>query len=122
MARFRYFLLTSVLLIAAPSIGGSHVSASDSTTESTVVESDATDSTLVWRLENDPSQCIGFLPKPNCGYEPRDAGERGGSLQITLFFVMMGALGVIGTVIVRNVMRRDAALARSTDRRTSADD
>ena len=40
-----------------------------------------------------------------------DAGERGGALQITLFFVLMGALAVIGSVIIRNVIRRDRAIA-----------
>ena len=72
-----------------------------------------TDTTLVWRVERDPSECIGFLPKPGCGYAPQDAGERGGALQITLFFVMIGAIAVIGTVVVRNVVRRDRALART---------
>ena len=67
--------------------------------------------TIAWRIERDPSECIGFLPKPDCGYEPQDAGERGGALQVTLFFVMVGAVGVIGSVIARNVVRRDRALA-----------
>ena len=72
--------------------------------------------TIAWRIERDPSECIGFLPKPDCGYAPQDAGERGGSLQITLFFVMIGAVGVVGSVIVRNVVRRDRAIAAALAR------
>lgn len=67
--------------------------------------------TIAWRIERDPSECIGFLPKPDCGYAPQDAGERGGALQVTLFFVMIGAVGVVGSVVVRNVVRRDRAIA-----------
>lgn len=78
--------------------------------DTTVPADDVTDTTLVWRIENDPSECIGFLPKPGCGYEPTDAGERGGSLQITLFFVLLGAVGFIATVVVRNIIRRDRAM------------
>lgn len=120
MARRRYFLL-SVALVLAPFAGAAHAASDDTvpdvTTLSTVDPADGstTDSTIVWRLENDPSQCIGFLPRPDCGYKPQDAGERGGSLQITLFFVLLLALGVIGTVIVRNTVRRDRALARGLD-------
>ena len=77
------------------------------TTDTAVPADEVTDTTLVWRIENDPSECIGFLPKPGCGYEPTDAGERGGALQITLFFVLLGAVGFIATVVVRNVIQRD---------------
>ena len=90
------------------------------TVADTVVDS-VTDTTVVWRIERDPSECLGFLPKPGCGYEPTDAGERGGSLQITLFLVMIGALAVIGTVVARNIVRRDRALnAAVTDGTTDA--
>lgn len=99
----------------------------DTTTDTVVdtvvdpVADNVTDSTAVWRIEKDPSECLGFLPKPGCGYEPTDAGERGGSLQITLFLVMIGALAVIGTVIARNIVRRDRALnATVTDGTTDA--
>ena len=76
-----------------------------------VPDDSVTDTTTGWRLENDPSECINSNPRPNCGYKPQDAGERGGALQVTLFFVLMGAIGVIGTVIVRNVIKRDRAIA-----------
>lgn len=89
---------------------GSRVTA-DSVADDTPTTDQVTDSTTGWRLENDPSECINSNPRPNCGYKPQDAGERGGWLQITLFFVLMGALGVIFTVIIRNVVRRDRAIA-----------
>ena len=83
---------------------------------------DVTDSTVVWRLENEPSACINSNPRPNCGYKPQDAGERGGALQITLFFVLIGALAVILAVVFRNVARRDRALAESIERSGSSED
>ena len=58
-------------------------------------------------LENDPSQCIGFLPRPNCGREPRDSGDRGGAMQWAVFAVLMTGVGTVGTVVVRSVIRRD---------------
>lgn len=64
-------------------------------------------------LENDPSQCIGFLPKPNCGREPRDSGDRGGALQYAVFGVLMAGIATISTVIARSVIRRDRAMAVS---------
>ena len=76
----------------------------------------------MWRLENDPSECINSNPRPNCGYKPTDVGERGGALQITVFFVMMGAIAVIGTVIVRNIVKRDRAIAAELARNESAPD
>jgi hypothetical protein len=105
VARSRYFLSVTALAFAAWSAVAAPAQAAD--------DEPVTSSTIAWRIEGDPSQCIGFLPKPDCGYEPLDAGERGGSLQITLFLVMMGGLGVIGTVVVRNVVRRDRAIARA---------
>ena len=66
--------------------------------------------------ENDPENCINFLPRPNCGREPQQAGDRGGVLQYALLAVVLAALGTIGAVVVRNVIRRDRAL---TDRVTA---
>lgn len=71
-----------------------------------------TDSTFVWDLEKEPSECIGFLPKPGCGKEPQQAGDRGGALQWTVFAVILAGVGTVGTVLVRNVVRRDREIAR----------
>jgi hypothetical protein len=69
------------------------------------------DSTFVYDLEKEPSDCIGFLPKPGCGKKPQQAGDRGGSLQYLTFGFMMIGLGTVGTVLVRNVMKRDREIA-----------
>lgn len=72
------------------------------------VSSDITSSTLYgWGIERDPSECIGLLPKPGCGTKPTDAGERGGSLQVATFAVILIGLAVIFTVVFRNVLRTD---------------
>lgn len=72
------------------------------------MSSDITDTTLYgWGLERDPSECIGLMQKPGCGTKPTDAGERGGSLQIATFGVIILGLVVIFTVVFRNVLRAD---------------
>ena len=69
------------------------------------------DPAYVWDLENDPSQCISSNHRPNCGKKPQLSGDRGGWMQYTVFLVMLAGVGVIGTVLVRNVIRRDRAIA-----------
>lgn len=82
------------------------------TTDTVPVADAVTDTTFVWNLEKEPSECIGFLPKPGCGKEPEQAGDRGGALQWAVFGFIMAGVGVIGTVIVRNIIRRDRAIAQ----------
>ena len=77
------------------------------------------DTVYYYDLEKDPSECIGFLPKPGCGKEPEGAGDRGGALQYTVFAVMLGGIGVIATVIGRNVVRRDRIVNAPRDTSTS---
>lgn len=117
------FFVCAMVLPAGTAVATGRPGSSDTTADTvvdTVVDS-VTDTTAGWRIENDPSECLGFLPKPGCGYEPTDAGERGGTLQITLFLVMIGALAVIGTVVARNIIRRDRAInAAAADRTTDA--
>ena len=62
-----------------------------------------TSTPAVYDLENEPSQCIGLLPKPGCGKEPQDAGDRGGALQYAVFGLMIVGLGVIGAGMVRGI-------------------
>lgn len=100
-------LACAVLLTIAP-FGTAAAFASDST-DTTVPPSP--DSTYVYDLDNEPSECIGFLPKPGCGKAPQQAGDRGGSLQILTFVVMLTGVGVIATVLIRNVIKRDRAIA-----------
>jgi hypothetical protein len=129
VARHRALALVAFLFVSAPFVpaaGGASATPDTRqpgrvTVDTAVPTDDITDTTLVWRIENDPSECIGFLPKPGCGYEPTDAGERGGALQITLFFVLLGAVGFIATVVARNIIRRDRAVNAPHGGTTAAD-
>lgn len=108
MPRFTTFVCALLLTIAP--VGAVSVSASsnDQTVDTTVPTSEPE---FGYDLEKDPSDCIGFLPKPGCGKEPQQAGDRGGALQYVVFAVMLAGLGIIATVLVRNVIKRDRALA-----------
>ena len=100
----------AVLLTLAP-FGLSAVSASDTPTDSTVAASEVTDSTFVYDLVNEPSECINSNPRPDCGKKPQSPGDRGGWMQYTVFLVMLAGVGVVGSVLIRNVIRRDRAIA-----------
>jgi len=60
----------------------------------------------VYDLENEPSECIGFLPTPGCGKAPEDAGERGGALQYAVFAIMIAGLCVVGFGITRTIRKQ----------------
>ena len=98
----------AVLLTLAP-FGLSAAHAADTPTDSTVAE--VTDSTYVYDLVNEPSECINSNPRPNCGKKPQSPGDRGGWMQYTVFLVMLAGVGVVGSVLIRNVIRRDRAIA-----------
>lgn len=85
----------------------------ESTSSAHTTDTAAPTTVYGYDLENDPSQCIGFLPRPNCGREPTDAGERGGALQYAVFGVLMAGVVTVGTVVARSVIRRDRAMAIS---------
>jgi hypothetical protein len=97
-----------VLTVCPFAVSSASASNNDASVDTTIP---VTDNTGVYDLEKDPDDCIGFLPKPGCGKEPEQAGDRGGALQYAVFALMLGGLAVIGTVLVRNVMRRDRAIA-----------
>jgi hypothetical protein len=82
----------------------------------------ASQSTFVYDLEEEPSQCIGLLPKPNCGKKPEQAGDRGGALQWLVFAILLAAVATIATVVVRNVIRRDREIAARLKNDSSASD
>ena len=65
-----------------------------------------TTSPAAYDLENEPSECIGFLPKPGCGKEPQDAGERGGAMQYLVFAIMIIGLTIVGIGITRGVKKQ----------------
>ena len=98
----------AVLLTLAP-FGLSAVHAADTPANSTVAE--VTDTTYVYDLVNDPSECINSNPRPNCGKKPQSSGDRGGWMQYTVFLIMLAGVGVVGSVLIRNVIRRDRAIA-----------
>ena len=98
----------AVLLTLAP-FGLSAVHAADTPTDSTVAE--VTDSTYVYDLVNEPSECINSNPRPNCGKKPQSSGDRGGWMQYTVFLVMLGGVGAVSSFLIRNVIRRDRAIA-----------
>lgn len=103
-------LACAVLLTTAP-FGASMARAADSTDTTVITTAPVTDSTYVYDLENEPSECVGFLPKPGCGKKPVQAGDRGGSLQYLTFLVMLLGVGTVATVLIRNVIKRDRAIA-----------
>lgn len=94
--------------IASVSHASSTLTKNQGTSDTTLP---VTDTTFVYDLEEEPSQCIGLLPKPNCGKKPEQAGDRGGALQGLVFVILLAAIGTIATVVVRNVIRRDRAIA-----------
>ena len=100
----------AVLLMLAP-FGLSAARAADAPTDSTVATAEVTDTTYVYDLVNDPSECINSNPRPDCGKKPQSSGDRGGWMQYTVFFVMLTGVGFIGSVLIRNVIRRDRAIA-----------
>ena len=68
--------------------------------------------TLGTEDETDPGleQCVGLLPKPGCGREPVESGDRGGAMQFATFGVLIAALVVIGVRIARAIIARDKSL------------
>lgn len=106
MARLTAIACAALITIAPFGLAAAHAEDTNDTTSTTI----SPDSTYVWDLENDPSECINFNPRPNCGKKPQQAGDRGGALQYTVFAVMLGGLAVVGTVLIRNVIKRDRAL------------
>lgn len=64
-------------------------------------------------------QCIGLLQKPGCGTEPVLSGDRGGTMQVATFGVLLAALAVIAVRIGRAIVARDkvrnAAATPATD-------
>ena len=93
----KFVLLTVVVTFFFAPQGS--LSASQTSTSDTTIPA-------AYDLENEPSECIGFLPKPGCGKEPEDAGERGGSLQYLTFVIMILGLCVVGFGITRSVKKQ----------------
>lgn len=78
-------------------------------------DSTTTTSMYVYPLEGDVDDCIGLLPKPGCGYEPTQAGDRGGALQFAVFGLIIVGVVVVFSVVFRNVIRRDKERAKRVE-------
>lgn len=78
-------------------------------------DSTTTTSVYVYPLEGDVDDCIGLLPKPGCGYEPTQAGDRGGALQFAVFGLIIVGVVVVFSVVFRNVTRRDKERAKRVE-------
>lgn len=72
-------------------------------------------SIYTYNLPGNVSYCVGLYPRPGCGTEPQLSGDRGGVMQYATFGVIIAGLGIIMTVIARNVMRTDRAKARQAE-------
>ena len=57
---------------------------------------------------SEPPDSPDFIPEPNSGSEPVDAGDRGGSLQSVLFVLVIAGIVVIAALIVRESRRARA--------------
>jgi hypothetical protein len=79
----------------------------------TTVPSPLTTSTVPGQDGGPPIPRI--IPLPNSGQAPQDPGDRGGWLQVSLFWFVLGALGVLALLIYRDGHRkkRKAAAARA---------
>ena len=95
----KMFVVLAMVLSFSEQALASNTSTSDTSTSDTSIPA-------MYDLENEPSQCIGLLPRPGCGKKPEDAGDRGGALQYTVFGLMMAGLGVIGASMVRGIRKQ----------------
>jgi hypothetical protein len=105
-------LIVALTLVAATMLAPSFsVHAQTATTTTTVAMTD----------DSQAGQTKSVIPKPNSGSAPKQAGDRGGALQIGLFGVLVLALAFIGAVIIRSTMRnsriRDAGLQKGSSPR-----
>jgi hypothetical protein len=55
----------------------------------------------------DYSACVGLYPKPGCGTKPVLSGDRGGTMQIAVFGILIAGMAFIGIRIARSVIARD---------------
>ena len=102
-------LIVALTLVAATMLAPSFSAhAQTATTTTTVAMTD----------DSQVGQTKSVIPKPNSGSAPKQAGDRGGALQLGLFGVLVLALAFIGAVIIRSTMRnsriRDAGLQKGS--------
>ena len=93
-------VVLAVLLLAAPA--GAQDDGDDPTAE--------TSTTVPVIDEGD----LDFLPEPNSGRPPEDAGDRGGAGQLVLFGVVLLGIAVIIGLAVRDARRSRARASSDT--------
>jgi hypothetical protein len=106
----RFASITCAVLLTVAPFSASVVHA-ESTTDTTIPVLETSDTSPYNNLQNEPALCVNSNPRPGCGMKPQASGDRGGWMQYTVFGVMIAALSVIGTVLVRNVIKRDRAIS-----------
>ena len=100
MRRLRTVLLVpaTLLVLAGPAVGVAAAQGGPSDPTDPTAQTVQTTSTL----PTDNRELGNSLPKPNQGMEPQDAGDPGGWLQQSLFFVICAAIVVIGLLVWRS--------------------
>jgi hypothetical protein len=74
---------------------------------------EATEDNVYLGLERSMTECISALPKPGCGREPVDSGDRGGWQQLLVFGVLMTAMAGIGVRVAFSVRARSRTHSRA---------
>ena len=95
------FVVTATFLATATPVGAQ----TDDTTADSTVQTAST-------LPTDNRELGNSLTRPNQGMEPQSAGDPGGWLQQSLFFVVCGAIVVISLLVWRS--SRDARARRTS--------
>jgi hypothetical protein len=91
------FALILATLLVGPLVGSTAAQTDEPVSDDTV----QTTSTL----PTDNRELGNSLPKPGQGMEPQDAGDPGGFLQVSLFFLICAAIVVIGLLVWRSSHR-----------------
>ena len=104
-----FFGVLVVLIGLVAVFGGSSGDARE-TTATTVA---CADDDAACRAAQQAGERPGIIPRPGEGHAADDPGEPGGWEQVALFFVLVGALGVIVALVVRSMRR--AAGRRTPD-------
>jgi hypothetical protein len=96
-------LLLGLLIVAAAGYTASFPVAAASPLQADPSDAEPPPSTVA------PDEEQGIIPEPNSGHEPREAGDRGGALQLLLLAVIVTGVGVIAGFVVRESRRNLAA-------------
>jgi hypothetical protein len=101
MSPLRTALAAALVAIGTFVLVGPAVGAAGAQSDDTTVQTTST-------LPTDNRELGNSLPKPGQGMEPQDAGDPGGFLQVSLFFLICAAIVVIGLLVWRSSHRARA--------------